>query len=110
MYELIYDSNGKVSTVKKIIADSPIPITMFIPICEGNSDYQDFLKWNKEQESPLDLNSTIEIVPIEPARDLAKEIDELKAQAKVNSENIATIATATDVEVKPIPVKEEIVP
>ncbi len=49
-----------------------------IPLCKDNKDYAEFLKWNSEQEIPLDLNSTIEVVKPEPARDLAKEIDTMK--------------------------------
>ena len=56
---------------------------MSIPICEGNTDYQEFLKWNKVQKTPLDLNSTIEVVKPEPVRDLAKELDELKGKVIV---------------------------
>jgi hypothetical protein len=40
---------------------------------------------------------------------LGKEIDELKAQAKINSENIATIASVSDISVKPLPIKEELI-
>jgi hypothetical protein len=47
---------------------------------EENMDYQDFLKWNNAQPKPLDLNSTIEPVKPQPVRDLAKEIDDLKAK------------------------------
>ena len=97
MYQLIYDfQTGQVSSIQNG--------NMSIPLCEGNSDYQDFLKWNSEQETPLDLNSTIEVVPPEPARDLAKEIDDLKAQVSANTDNVSAIAVATktDISVKPI--------
>lgn len=36
---------------------------MSIPLAEDNTDYQQFLEWNAQQETPLDLESTIEIVP-----------------------------------------------
>ena len=76
MYTLSYDkTTGKVVSIIK--ANSAIPI------CEDNTDFQDFLKWNAEQETPLDLDSTIEPVVPEKARDLAKEIDDLKARVKV---------------------------
>ena len=57
MYELNY-MNGKVCSIQKGLES--------IPICEGSIDYQEFLKWNSEQEIPLDLNSTIEPVRPEP--------------------------------------------
>ena len=31
--------------------------TMFIPINESNCDFQDFLVWNDQQETPLDYTS-----------------------------------------------------
>jgi hypothetical protein len=68
---------------------------MSIPICEGNSDYQEFLIWNKAQEVPLDLNSTIEVVKPEPVRDLAKDITDLKAIVTANTAKIATIEEKT---------------
>ena len=72
-YELFYESmTGNVSGIKRLSDNS------FIPLCEGNSDYQTFLAWNSEQEMPLDLNSTIESVEQKPTRDLSNEIDDLK--------------------------------
>lgn len=76
MYKLIYDFNGQVCSVQKIST------TEFIPISEDNPDYQEFIKWNAEQETPLDLKSTIPVIPPEPSRDLAVEIDALKAKIK----------------------------
>jgi hypothetical protein len=70
MYKLRYGLDGKVAGIGTA--------TDFIPLCEGNSDFQDFLKWNSAQKTPLDLNSTIEVVKPEPARDLVKEMDDLK--------------------------------
>uniref|UniRef100_A0A6M3K6Q7 Uncharacterized protein n=1 Tax=viral metagenome TaxID=1070528 RepID=A0A6M3K6Q7_9ZZZZ len=58
MYRLAY-CEGKVHSV--IREDGSC-----IPLVEGNTDFQDFLKWNSEQEVPLDLNSTIKVVPPEP--------------------------------------------
>lgn len=76
MYKLTYDElTGKVNGVSKTMGS----LVMFIPLAEDNSDYRDFLAWNKEQKPPLDLNSTIEIIkPV--TRDLAKEIDILKSE------------------------------
>ena len=76
MYKLNYDSlTGKVSCIIKSDKSS-------IPLCEGNIDYQDFLKWNAEQEIPLNLESTIPVITPEPARDLGKEVDDLRTQIK----------------------------
>jgi len=73
MYELVYDGiTGKVRSIKRLSDNT------FIPLYERNMDYHDFLKWNKAQSKPLDLDSTIPVVPPVPVRDLAKEIDELK--------------------------------
>ncbi len=56
-YQLNYDKEtGKVISISQC--------NMSIPLCEANTDYQDFLKWNSEQETPLDLNSTIPIPPL----------------------------------------------
>ena len=70
MYNLNY-INGKVGSIQKE--------NMSIPLCEGNSDYQEFLSWNREQAQPLDLNSTIAQPPV-VLRYLDKEIDEIKAR------------------------------
>ena len=51
-YKLIYGDDGKVSTIN---LDNS-----YIPICDANADYQEFLEWNKEQKTPLDINSTKE--------------------------------------------------
>ena len=99
MYKLQYDdSTGKVSVIVK-------DTLTFIPLCAENTDFQDFLKWNSEQETPLDLNSTIEVVPPEPARDLAKEIDDLKSQLSDVQNNISTIAVATNTNISVRPIK-----
>ena len=49
MYTLIYGKDNKVSGINKDGAS--------IPLCEDNTDYQDFLVWNKSQKAPLVLNS-----------------------------------------------------
>lgn len=72
MYTLNYDIQGKISSIQKD--------NMSIPLAEDNSDFQQFLEWNAEQDVPLDLDSTIEVVPPVPARDLAKEIDDMKVK------------------------------
>ena len=73
MYKLNYDiTTGKISCIIRLSDNASIPI------CAGNTDYQTFLVWNKAQKTPLDLNSTIPVVPPVPPRDLAKEIDLIK--------------------------------
>ena len=52
-YKLGYGMGGTIGYIIQL-SDSA-----FIPLCEDNTDYQTFLEWNKIQESPLDLNSTI---------------------------------------------------
>ena len=72
MYKLLYDQgSGKVSCIMRG-NDS-------IPICEDNTDYQEFLEWNKEQKVPLDLKSIYEPTLAE-------------IQAKVNAEAIRKLA------------------
>jgi hypothetical protein len=86
MYKLNYSIfDGKVSTIGRLSDNA------CIPLCEGNTDYQAFLKWNSEQEKPLDLKSTIPVIPPEKPRDLAKEIDTLKAQVAANTTKIDTL-------------------
>ncbi len=72
MYELIYNTiDGKVSGIRRLSDMACIPLTIW------NNDYVAFLAWNDHQATPLDLNSTIPVVPPIPTRDLAKEIDKL---------------------------------
>ena len=91
MYKLLYGQNGKVLAILRLADNANIPL------CEGNTDYQDFLAWNHKQKTPLDLKSTIEVVKPEPARDLLKEIDTLKAQVAANTTKISTQELAIEV-------------
>lgn len=76
MYKLGYNpTTGKVCAIQNGNAS--------IPLCEANTDYQEFLKWNKVQKVPLDLNSTIVLVKPVPVRDLAKEIDDIKVVLEI---------------------------
>ena len=60
MYTLIYDEGtGKVGIIMRDDGTS-------FPLSEENRFFQEFLIWNAEQDPPLDLDSTIEIVPPEP--------------------------------------------
>uniref|UniRef100_A0A6M3JNR5 Uncharacterized protein n=1 Tax=viral metagenome TaxID=1070528 RepID=A0A6M3JNR5_9ZZZZ len=77
-YELAYNlQTGKPFAVVRLGDGASIPL------CEGNSDYQAFLKWNAEQKTPLDLKSTIPVVPPVPARDLAAEVTKLQARIAI---------------------------
>ena len=53
-----------------------------IGLSEQNPDFVEFLKWNKAQKTPLDLNSTIDVVkPIDPLKaewDKATTVAQLK--------------------------------
>ena len=76
MYKLNYDIfTGKVCSINK--GDS-----LSININSPSSALDEFLEWNSEQKTPLDLNSTIPVAPPAPVRDLAKELDELKAEVE----------------------------
>ena len=88
MYELNYGSDGKVISISKLNTDGSVS-SFYLD--EANTDYQDFLKWNSEQEVPLDLKSTIEVPKPEPARDLAAEITALQKQVSTNTSKIATL-------------------
>lgn len=57
MYEIISDGIRKL-VLKKTDNGS-------IPIDHGNMDFQEFLKWNSEQESPLDWESKPECPGLE---------------------------------------------
>jgi hypothetical protein len=90
MYEIIYNQfSGRIDCIRRLYDNA------CIPLCEDNTDYQEFLIWNKAQAIPLDLNSTIEVVKSVPARDLAKEITDLKAIVTANTAKIATIEGKT---------------
>lgn len=79
MYELNYsDRTGKVSSIQCG--------NMSIPLCEANTDYQDFLKWNSEQNTPLDLKSTIPVIPPKPARNLAAEVDKINLLLRITKD------------------------
>jgi len=82
MYKLNY-FDGKVCSIQKD--------NISFPLCEANTDYQDFLKWNSEQEKPLDLNSTIPVVVPEKPRDYLAEIDALKIQVAANTTKITSL-------------------
>jgi len=76
MYKLCYDPmTGKVVTIKLLSANSEQHV--FIRICDS-PEFTAFLIWNKVQKTPLDLNSTIEVVRPVPPRDLAKELTDLQ--------------------------------
>lgn len=59
MYQLVYSQiDGKVSGIKKTLERPKRPLKIIhIPRAEGNAEYQEFLRWNKTQKVPLDLNS-----------------------------------------------------
>lgn len=88
MYKFNYDLiTGEINSIQNG--------NMSIPLCEGNTDYQDFLIWNSEQVTPLDLESTIEVVKPIPPRNLEKEIDELKAQVATQATKIESMEAAS---------------
>ena len=76
MYELLYDKlTGKVYGVKNGVIS--------FGLTEGNIDYQDFLKWNKVQKTPLDLKSTVPIVSPLPVGTVDQRIDKLEARVAI---------------------------
>lgn len=92
MYELFYSPmNGKVSGIRRLGDNASIPLD------ERNADFHDFLKWNLEQEIPLDLNSTIEPDIPEPVR-----IEDLPT-----SQHLARIKSIDVSKAKPITVTRE---
>jgi hypothetical protein len=56
MYQLNYGFDGKVSGIKRTKDSASIPLAV------GNTDYQDFLIWNTEQETPLDLEAINQVM------------------------------------------------
>ena len=107
-YSLTYSAfTGRVDSIRRLKDNA------CIPLCEDNTDYQEFLEWNKEQKEPLDLKSTIEPVKPEPVRDYLAEIDyltnqitSLKEQITINTDNINAIAEKTKVVIKPLPIEK----
>lgn len=58
MYQLLYDIiSGDVVGISRLSDKASIPLA------EGNTDFRRFLEWNAKQSVPLDLDSTIEVVP-----------------------------------------------
>jgi hypothetical protein len=51
MYQLVYGIKGRVSTIRRL-SDGGC-----IPVCQDNTDYQEFLEWNGKQATPLKLDS-----------------------------------------------------
>jgi hypothetical protein len=80
MYELNYDSDGKVSSISKLNNNGSV--TSF-GLNECNADYQTFLQWNSRQVVPLDLKSTIEVIKPDPPVDLIKEIETIKGRLDI---------------------------
>lgn len=88
MYKLEYSTtDGKVGSIRRLHDNASIPIA------EGNSDYQEFKKWNAEQSVKLNLasvnqdiilaNATLEAEKAKKEQDKLliideKEIDKLK--------------------------------
>ena len=67
MYKIFYDSiTGEVTSIQND--------NMSIPICEDNTDFQEFLKWNAEQKTPLDYETPIAVEPQEPVETLEEKI------------------------------------
>ena len=79
MYSLGYGPNGKVCSIQK---DGELYVSLGGNTWDSESTntihYQEFLIWNKAQKTPLDLNSTIEVVKPVPPRNLVAEIDTMK--------------------------------
>ena len=67
MYELFYDNiTGTVSSIKRLTDGA------FIPCAPDNSDFQQFLEWNKTGK--LDYETPIEPKPQEPVETLEEKI------------------------------------
>ena len=76
MYKINYDSEtGQVNTIQK-------DETMSLPICDGNMDFQDFLKWNKAQKAPLDYKTPIKVEPPEPQETIEERLKKVEAELK----------------------------
>lgn len=70
MYTLIYDDlTGKIYAIRK--GDTTFAIN------PNNADFQDFLVWNAEQKTPLDLDSTIEVEVVVPPPSADERMDRL---------------------------------
>jgi hypothetical protein len=74
MYKLNYGETGKVESIQKE--------NKTIPISEANKDYLEFLKWNREQDNPLDVDGVnigilAEAEKIQKKQQLQHVLDEL---------------------------------
>ena len=116
MYELVYGYNGKVSSIQKGNMSIPICPTVLALDSEGNKyvlqagniDYLEFLEWNKEQKTPLDLKSTIPVIPPEKPRDIASEVTIIDERVTALEEEKETLKLQVEaLEVSMIGVKEE---
>lgn len=97
MYELKYNKiDGKVSSIKRLSDKASIPIS------EGNKDYQEFLKWNSEQETPLNTDSidqvTVDVASVKTAKQekKKKDIEDNLVTWKVLRESIDAATTVKD--------------
>ncbi len=107
MYQLIYSHmDGKVAGIKRNSDGASIPLA------DGNTDYQAFLVWNREQAVPLDLNSIsqemLDLRDAQIARQQAKMqafLDNLPSWSAVGGKfdtMSAAVPTATNAQLKDI--------
>lgn len=79
-YEPVFDTvTGKLLGVIRLADHARIPVDM------GNRDWVAFLRWNANQETPIDLTDKV-IVPETPE----------EATARVRAETVAAMPTLTD--------------
>lgn len=74
MYKIIYDTDGKPCCINKTSFDGGI---CSIPIAENNSEFREFLSWNKKQKTPLDYNKKI-VVETVKEKSIAERVSELE--------------------------------
>ena len=66
MYKL-YNSKGVLACIKKDMGDGKV---LLIPISESNTDYQEYLKWVEEGNTPLPPDPEPEPEPLTPQQKL----------------------------------------
>ena len=67
MYKINYDFQGKPCSIQKD--------NMSIPMCEDNTDFQQFLEWNKRGK--LDYKTPIAVEPPAPVETLDEKISKI---------------------------------
>jgi hypothetical protein len=80
VYKLFFDDlTGMAACIERLVDHA------FVPINEGNSAFQEFMRWNMIQEVPLNLNSIVNPQQISNSNAIKK----IKIKRLLNKDKIA---------------------